>query len=74
MDMTGTIPAEISLLTKLTALSLDENNLTGSIPSSIQTLVLLGSLTLGYNKLDSSLPTWIGWILAETPCFEPLKQ
>jgi hypothetical protein len=40
--LTGTIPTELGLLTKLTLLDLSENQLTGTVPTSLASLPLLG--------------------------------
>ena len=51
-----TIPGEIGLLTQLTRLCLDDNELSGSIPSSISQLIRLNYLSFIDNKLTGSIP------------------
>merc|ERR1712086_135335 len=53
----GTIPESIGLLTSLTNLQLDNNNLTGSIPNSIGKLKKLTHLFLNGNQLTSWDPS-----------------
>ncbi|CAB9528564.1 Leucine rich repeat N-terminal domain [Seminavis robusta] len=52
----GTLPPEISFLTRLTALDLNENFITGQLPSQIGELTLLEVLKLENNLLRGSLP------------------
>ena len=51
-----TIPSEIGLLTQMTALLLDGNELTGSIPPSISQLTKLAVLSFSNNSLTGSIP------------------
>ncbi|CAI7873452.1 unnamed protein product, partial [Closterium sp. NIES-54] len=56
-NLTGSIPSSISLLTRLTYLSLSNNNLTGSIPRGISVLVQLINLRIHGNRMGGSLPS-----------------
>ena len=51
----GTIPASLGLLTRLTYVSLDSNQLTGTIPSSLASLTALTTLDLRGNALSGAL-------------------
>jgi hypothetical protein len=55
-SLTGRIPLEIGLLTKLTFMSLWNNRLTGDIPSELSSLTQLATLDLGSNSLDGNIP------------------
>ena len=59
MNLKGSIPPEISLLTGLTILDLFGNDLIGTIPSSITKLPLLTDLILHDNALTGTFPSWI---------------
>jgi len=54
-DITGTIPTEVGLLTKLTNLGMVENRLTGT-PSELGALTRLDSLSLYSNLLSGTIP------------------
>ncbi|PXY41171.1 hypothetical protein DMB65_09460 [Flavobacterium cheongpyeongense] len=58
--LSGTIPAEIGLLTKLTSLQLHTNQLSGTIPAEIGLLTKLTSLQLHTNQLSGTIPAEIG--------------
>lgn len=59
-DITGSIPSnQLGLMTRLTALHLQGNNLTSKIPSKIGLLTNLEAVVLTSNKLYGSLPTTI---------------
>jgi hypothetical protein len=58
--LTGTIPSEVSLLTKLTYLDLCCNSLTGTIPSQLGLLTKLTDLSLWGNNLIGMIPSEIG--------------
>mmetsp|Transcript_16601 Transcript_16601/g.24340 ORF Transcript_16601/g.24340 Transcript_16601/m.24340 type:complete len:324 (+) Transcript_16601:72-1043(+) len=58
-SLTGFIPTEIGLLTKLTILKLSYNALTGRIPTEIGELIGLKRLWLNANQLTGSIPTEI---------------
>ncbi|KAJ4847093.1 hypothetical protein Tsubulata_049458, partial [Turnera subulata] len=57
---TGTIPAEIGVLTNLEFISFCQNYLTGFIPPSIGNLTKLSILYLWSNQLSGSIPQEIG--------------
>jgi hypothetical protein len=59
-NLTGSIPAEISGLTRLEYLSLDHNHLSGPIPQEITTLTGLKRLVLDDNLLTGNIPPGIG--------------
>ena len=59
-DLRGTIPAQLSNLTRLQALELDRNSLTGSIPTELGSLPELQTLNLRGNELTGSIPTELG--------------
>jgi len=65
----GTIPESIGLLTSLTNLQLDNNNLTGSIPNSIGSLTNLIYLYLQGNRLSGAVPGSIGKLKKLTHLF-----
>ncbi|KAM5575733.1 MDIS1-interacting receptor like kinase 2 [Rosa sericea] len=56
----GTIPPEISQLSKLVCLDLSDNSLNGSVPASFGNLSSLAYLNLGRNFLASSVPLEMG--------------
>ena len=58
--VSGTIPTEIGLLSKLSSLSFSENMLTGPLPTEIGLLTKLTTLLLDRNSLAGPLPTEIG--------------
>ena len=55
-EMTGTIPAELGILTGLTFLNLEGNYLTGTIPVELGNLTNLTGLYLGGNLLTGCIP------------------
>ncbi|XP_058082901.1 probable leucine-rich repeat receptor-like protein kinase At1g35710 [Magnolia sinica] len=58
--LTGTIPAHIGTLYKLTSLDLSVNTLSGSIPVEIGNILNLNKLDLSVNHLDGSIPSTLG--------------
>jgi len=58
MNLTGRIPREIRMLSKLEQLSLDHNNVTDF--ESFRRLTSLTRLSVGYNKFSTWMPEWIG--------------
>jgi len=59
-DLSGPIPPEIGLLTRLDYVLAKLNNLWGPIPTEIGLLTRLGNLYLAFNELTGSIPTEIG--------------
>ncbi|MBO9564307.1 MAG: T9SS type A sorting domain-containing protein [Niastella sp.] len=59
-NLSGSLPASLGSLSRLTNLYLYRNNLTGSIPSQLGNLQSLGVLSLGENRLSGSIPTTLG--------------
>ena len=60
INLTGSIPAEIGSLSRLTDLSLNFNQLSGSIPAEIGNLSQLTWLNLSDNQLSGTIPAEIG--------------
>lgn len=58
MNLKGSIPQDLSLLSKLEQLSLDKNNLTNI--ETIQSVSHVSKLTLGTNQFTGKLPKWLG--------------
>lgn len=56
MQLTGSIPEEIALLTRLQFLRLNNNSLSGSIPATIGALDELRHLHLEVNKISGPIP------------------
>ncbi|XP_015162645.1 probable LRR receptor-like serine/threonine-protein kinase At3g47570 [Solanum tuberosum] len=52
----GVIPKQISNLTRVTRMSLDNNELTGHIPKSVQAMLNLQQLSLQSNKIEGAIP------------------
>ena len=59
-QLTGSIPAELSNLTRLRAVLLSSNHLTGTIPATLAQLSNLEALDLRDNELTGSLPVELG--------------
>lgn len=59
-DLSGTIPTELGLLTELTRLGLNTNQLTGTIPSELGLLSQLRLLFLSDNRITGTIPTELG--------------
>ncbi|KAI9083704.1 hypothetical protein K1719_034293 [Acacia pycnantha] len=57
--MSGDIPNEISNLTNVNNIYLDENQLSGPIPKSIGKLTMLKELSLANNNLEGNIPNEI---------------
>ena len=55
--LTGTIGAELGVLTRLTELELGGNQLTGTLPSQLGNLANLQALELGGNQLTGTIPS-----------------
>jgi hypothetical protein len=58
--LSGTLPPELGLLTRLSDLDLFSGNLQGAIPTEIGLLTNLVNLNLAENNLQSTLPSEIG--------------
>ena len=58
--LSGTIPAELDNLTRLTELSLFSNRLSGAIPASLGNLTRLRYLSLYGNQLTGTIPASLG--------------
>ncbi|RDX79140.1 MDIS1-interacting receptor like kinase 2, partial [Mucuna pruriens] len=74
MGFTGSIPAEISTLTKLTYLQLPNNRLQGSIPKEAGNLTQLKRLSLSHNLLTGSVPSTLGHLRNLTDLFLDSNQ
>ncbi|KAF8046613.1 hypothetical protein N665_3588s0005 [Sinapis alba] len=59
-SITGTIPADLSGLSRLTVLDLSNNSIQGNIPLSLTSLHNLSFLDLSSNSVDGSIPANIG--------------
>jgi Leucine-rich repeat (LRR) protein len=59
MGLVGTLPPELTLLTKLQELSLDSNSLSGVVPN-LDKVKELKLLSLNSNNYSSKLPKWLG--------------
>ncbi|KAF8093170.1 hypothetical protein N665_0389s0033 [Sinapis alba] len=59
-SITGTIPADLSGLSRLTVLDLSNNSIQGNIPLSLTSLQNLSFLDLSSNSVDGSIPASIG--------------
>lgn len=59
-QLTGSIPAELALLTNLKGLWLDKNQLTGSIPVELALLANMGAISLSENQLTGTIPAKLG--------------
>lgn len=57
IKLSGRIPTEIGLLTRLSKLDLNSNSLTGSIPTNIGSLTILTYLNFDNNLLQGTNPT-----------------
>jgi Leucine-rich repeat (LRR) protein len=58
--LSGTIPSEIGLLTKLRFLFAHDSELTGSIPTTIGKLTQLVKMHIARNQIDSTIPSELG--------------
>ena len=56
----GRVPGELSKLSALEHLQLDDNQLGGGIPAELSDLSSLGYLNLDHNKLDGPIPPELG--------------
>ncbi|CAO2182523.1 unnamed protein product [Urochloa humidicola] len=60
MNLSGTLAAEVGLLSQLKTLDFMWNNLTGNIPKEVGNITTLKLLTLNGNQLSGPLPDEIG--------------
>jgi Leucine-rich repeat (LRR) protein len=58
--ISGTIPKQLSTLTLLDDLWLDDNKLTGNIPTQFTKLASLGAFAVNKNALSKAIPTTLG--------------
>lgn len=63
-SLTGTVPSEVGLLTKLTSLNLNRNRLSGHLPSEVALLTALQFLDLGGNQFAGALKSELGMMTA----------
>jgi hypothetical protein len=56
-NVSGSIPPELSLLTKLEVINLRDNIVSGSIPDGIESLTNVHSFILGGNRLNGTIPS-----------------
>ena len=59
-NLSGTVPASLSTLTKLTLLDLSYNGLSGAIPPGLRGLSQLTTLDLSANGLSGAIPPGLG--------------
>ena len=59
-NLSGTVPASLSTLTKLTSLDLSYNGLSGAIPPGLRGLSQLTTLDLSANGLSGAIPPELG--------------
>ncbi len=59
-DLSGTLPPELSYLSKLGVLSLDNNELSGPIPSELGNLANLTHMYMSRNQLSGTIPPEFG--------------
>ena len=62
IDLEGTIPSSLGILTQLTRLDLSYNKLAGTIPTSLGLLSNMQWLNVGNNHLTSSIPSSLGYL------------
>ena len=58
--LTGTLPAELGLLTNLAKLNLANNHLSGSLPEELGDMTALTGIALASNRISGSIPKEIG--------------
>ena len=59
-NLSGTVPASLSTLTKLASLDLSDNQLSGAIPPELRGLSLLLTLDLSANQFNGQIPPGLG--------------
>lgn len=60
LNITGTIPSELGLLTSLKVVDFGRNNITGSIPTELCDIASLEVFSSIYNLIEGSIPDCIG--------------
>mmetsp|Transcript_1864 Transcript_1864/g.4221 ORF Transcript_1864/g.4221 Transcript_1864/m.4221 type:complete len:718 (+) Transcript_1864:54-2207(+) len=56
LDLEGTIPSEISLMSRLETIALPQNRITGTIPTEFGSMRWLNTFNVSYNAMDGSIP------------------
>eukprot|EP00540_Astrosyne_radiata_P023458 CAMPEP_0116840684 /NCGR_PEP_ID=MMETSP0418-20121206/10500_1 /TAXON_ID=1158023 /ORGANISM="Astrosyne radiata, Strain 13vi08-1A" /LENGTH=379 /DNA_ID=CAMNT_0004471015 /DNA_START=358 /DNA_END=1497 /DNA_ORIENTATION=+ len=59
-EVTGTLPSEMGLMTKLTWLDLGNNKVRGTVPTDIGRLRGLRDFDLSFNQFNGTIPTELG--------------
>ncbi|GJV09538.1 leucine-rich repeat protein [Tanacetum coccineum] len=59
-ELVGSVPNEISFISKLSFLAIDDNNLTGVIPPSLGNITTMEVFSIVYNPLGGSIPDTLG--------------
>jgi len=55
-ELTGQVPSELGLLTKLAVLTLDQNPLTGSLPLELNLLSSMQNFNVSFTQLTGTFP------------------
>jgi hypothetical protein len=61
-NLSGSIPRELTLLSKLEVINLRDNSVSGYIPDGIGSLANVHSLYLGGNRMKGSIPSEMGFM------------
>ncbi|CAB9515064.1 Leucine Rich Repeat [Seminavis robusta] len=60
VELKGTLPSEIGMLTRLESLGLQATGLSGKLPTELGLLPVLGDLYLGGQGIEGTVPTQLG--------------